>query len=293
MTRFKDLSSSLRVEALGSQLQGPDNITLGEVLNATHADRPVMPKVSASTRELEGGLWGAQEMLHLTLRISGVSRVFTHQLVRARIGVTFFQQCTGDRDQRHDDILVPRVFQKLTGPRYAPDRPWTLFLDAALEAKIAYALMLDYGIPVQEARYILPHSVETFIYLHANLAALSTLYHRRVCVMTNTWEMVLFARRLKEEILRVRPQARFLFEPSACEAGKCWFTGSVFGGKNTPWWTPDKVHDTFQWAPESFVHGVHAEVCGESVVPMEPRYFQGKREMVPSSQDTKRWPERG
>lgn len=270
-TMFKDLSDSLTISHVS--VERPTNAFLTGALTATHSGTPTQ-FTHAEKPALDGsGLWQMLETLGMGFCVSGISRVFTHQLVRARIGITFFQQCTGDQDQRHARALVPRIFQR-------DAETINDFIFSVLTAKMAYARALDNGMPVQEARYILPHCLETFIFVHANLAALSQLYQRRICAMTNTWEMVMFARQLKTAVLSVYPEARPLFEPSACEAGSCFFQLNKYSGKNTPWWEPDKLHDTFQWVSEDFVHGPHENICDRPPV-MKPVYYIGmKRKLI-------------
>lgn len=271
-TEFVHPRDALKVECI----YAPDRTALAQMLNevleATHAPRPPEPqgkKMKGTTIDaLAGsGLWQAAELMSFTFRISGVSRIFTHQLVRARIGVTFFQQCTGDHDTRHARILVP-------GAISGNNRAFRQYVYTCLQAKQVYADMLDSGIPVQEARYVQPHGIETFIYMHATLATLAGLYQKRSCTMTNAWEMVRFAEALKSAITFKYRELEPMFQ-SACDKGKCWFHSAKYSGKNTPWWTPDEKHDNFDWHASDWVHGRHAQTSDPEHSVFDAFSFEG------------------
>lgn len=248
-TRFDVMERRLCVELMQAAI--PDPRIMSELTNATHknrladieplpiGDEPDASKEAMCFRQL-------QEIPEFIIRTRGISRVFTHQLVRQRVGITFMQNCTGDSDFRHANIIVPGEWTQ---------RPecFAGFIFASLEAKKRYAQALDMGISTEGARYILPHAVETFIYLKAPISVLSDLYHKRCCTMSQTWEMVLWAEALKACILERYPDFAWAFE-SPCEAGHCWFHKGRRSGFWTPVWQPDKQHDTFEWNPDDMLH---------------------------------------
>lgn len=200
------------------------------------------------------------EVISVHLRIHGVSRVLTHQLVRARVGITFSQQCTGDTDMRHADFIGPNCFVAAEGSV----RPGIMsrYIETVSLAKRAYASAVDSGYSVQEARYFLPHGEKSFIHAYASLATVVGLYHARRDWQTQTWEMICLAEKMKAAILKHDAGLAFagLFEPRPS-----WFhrTREV-PFANTHLWAPSEKmgDDTFDWNPESFVHGdkTHAEV---------------------------------
>ena len=270
-TTFRNMEDSVQVKLMSSFYPSQ---AMNEMVQATHsATVPSAdfrdPRMRAS---LEGrGMWMLQEIPQYVFRITGVSRIFTHQLVRQRIGVTFMQQCTGDTDFRHADIIVPGCI--------ANNRDqYEAFETCCLEAKIAYAMLLDTHIPAQSARYLLPMSISTYIYMQASLATLVALYKKRCCTMSQTWEMALFAGRLKTELLCYRPGLIRLFE-EPCASGKCWFQGAKNEGTWTPLWQPDKLHDTYPWVAEELIHvGTNAEISSPRPTKIRlPRTYQGRQ----------------
>jgi len=267
ITRVRPLESALTVKVLA----GPSPEQVAAKFGPTHAAHALaVPEPSAEVLKdlkllFQGkGLWQMLEMLEFDLLIEGCSRIFTHQLVRTRIGVTFSQQGTGDGDCRHMDLVMPSAY-----PGPAQQRA----IAAALNSKLAYVDLVDgYHVPEQDARYLLPHCLGTFIYMHANLACLSGLYKKRTCVMTQAWETHLFAEKLKAALVKHSPWTAALFG-NPCESGNCWYQNA----KDTPFavshlWRPDEDHDGFEWNPASFFYGDHEE-CSTSY-PVDVQYYK-------------------
>ena len=248
LTKIRDLENALTVEVV--EIFGIDGF-LHEFVEAGYpAKAPSFGKtINIGTLEdlIKGGrLWQGLETIHVRVKITGCTRIFTHQLVRQRIGITFSQQCSGEADWRHHDVLLPRPL-------------WNVGIHPVLQAKIEYAKALDfYKASVQEARYLLPHCLETFIYFDASLATVINLYQKRVCTMTQTWEMVLFANRMKNAVLTQIPSLKDAFV-NPCEKGVCWFYKAKDVGGNIFLNAPDFEHDTYEWNPKSFVSSATVE----------------------------------
>jgi len=270
-TTFRNMEDSIQVKLMSSFYPSQ---AMNEMVQATHAAFVPKPgSLDPRTRAtIEGrGMWMLQEIPQYVFKITGVSRIFTHQLVRQRIGVTFMQQCTGDTDFRHADIIVPGCIANDLDQYEA-------FETCCLEAKMAYVLLLDTGIPVQSARYLLPMGISTYIYMQASLAAVLALYRKRCCMMSQTWEMVLFARRLKAEILTFHPTMAQMFE-EPCATGKCWFHGAKNEGIWTPLWQPDALHDTYPWVTTDLIYsGTNEEISSPRPTAIRlPRTYEGRQ----------------
>lgn len=255
ITRALQLNTAIDVQVIHK----PNVDTFGPVLSAftkaCHRCSPPDPAAIAHgvapLDEIASGtaLWQAMETLRFTLLIRNCSRVFTHQLVRARIGITYSQQCFGDTDMRHADILIPGGLTP---------RSRGLMIDHSLGSKAAYVTMMDKeGVGLQQARYILPHTMATFIYIDASLNALAGLYAKRCCTMTQAWETRLFAEHLREKMIEAAPYVEPAFR-SPCETQSCYYHKA----KHTPFaithfYAPDEVHDNFDWNEKSFVYGTN------------------------------------
>lgn len=109
------------------------------------------------------------EFVDYTFEISGVTRAFTHQLVRTRTG-SYAQE-----SQRTVDVRDSEVINTTNDPLFDQ------LSDAILEG---YASMIDSGIPVQDARGILPTNMSTSIICKFDLRTLHNMALLRLCTRT-------------------------------------------------------------------------------------------------------------
>lgn len=254
-TTFKDALDAVTVDLLSRPDQRLD-LAAYALQKATWADKPYVPgkdeAVDAEllrTLEIEAikgnGLPLSLELYDFVFAVSGISRIITHQIVRTRIGATYSQQCSGDKDWRHHDALVPRSI-------YANKTMYEAFKQNVIASKQLYADMLDsMQIPILDARKILPHCLQTFIYVKFNLTTLVTFIKKRDCVQTQEPEMVIVARRMREAVLSKYPQFEKLLQ-NECQHGTCFYTKSdrLVG---TSMFLPDKDHD-FDYNKANFIY---------------------------------------
>lgn len=255
-TTFKDGLNSIKVDLI----HWPDktiHLSSYAFQKATWANSPYVPgkdpekdKKILSDLRIEAfqgnGLSLSLELYDFVFSVNGITRIVTHQIVRNRIGATYSQQCSGDKDWRHHDVLVPRSL-------YQNKELYERFKKNVLEAKELYADMLDtMEIPILDARRVLPHCLETFIYVKFNLVTLMSFIQKRDCTQTQEPEMVIVARQMREEVLRKFPFLEKLFE-NKCKSGNCFYTKSdrLTG---TSMFIPDKLHD-FDYNKENFIYG--------------------------------------
>jgi thymidylate synthase (FAD) len=148
------------------------------------------------------------ETVQFIFRISGITRVDTHQIVRQRIGVTFSQQCTGDRMMYHNDVLVEESIAQDQNSEV-----FQRFIDSTLMCKNTYAEMIDtQKISIQAARSILPHNLETFIFMKIDLSTLLFFYQKRIDDGSQTWQINEIARQMAEQVCSVFPELKEVFE---------------------------------------------------------------------------------
>ena len=244
-TTFKDSLSSVKVDLI----HWPDeliHLSSYAFQKATWANSPYVPgknpnKDQELLKELKieafqgNGLPLSLELYDFVFSISGITRIVTHQIVRNRIGATYSQQCSGDKDWRHHDVLVPRSL-------YKNKSLYKKFKKNVLESKTLYADMLDtMNIPILDARRVLPHCLETFIYVKFNLVTLMSFIQKRDCTQTQEPEMVIVARLMRDVVLNKFPFLEKLLE-NKCKSGGCFYTKSdrLTG---TSMFIPDKRHD--------------------------------------------------
>ena len=111
------------------------------------------------------------ECLGFTFKISGIDTQTVTHLIRHRAG-SFAAQCTGDRDLRNDNILVPESVENSDFHQR--------FIEVAASAKQLYADMVDSRVvSLMDARVILPKAVETFYVARFNLKDLIGFIRQR------------------------------------------------------------------------------------------------------------------
>jgi len=111
------------------------------------------------------------ECLGFTFKISGIDTQTVTHLIRHRAG-SFAAQCTGDRDLRNDNILVPESVENSDFHHR--------FIEVASAAKQLYSDMVDSRVvSLMDSRVILPKALETFYVARFNLKDLIGFIRQR------------------------------------------------------------------------------------------------------------------
>jgi len=134
-------------------------------------------------RVLAQGHDSIAEHVNYTFRISGISRVCSHQLVRHRIA-SFSQQ-----SQRHviptgentDWYVIPlTVLDKPRGKE---------IFNRVIEQVIGnYNALKQMGVPIEDCRFLLPNATKTEIVMTMNARSLWNLFDHRICNKAQ-WEI--------------------------------------------------------------------------------------------------------
>ena len=149
------------------------------------------------------------EQVGFTFAISGVSRVFTHQFVRHRVGVSVAQQ-----SGRYTDPIDSGVFEYV--------EPFSAKGTARFEGSMQflvneyYRMVTDAGVPREDARFILPSAQATSMVVTINLAALLHMADIRMCLATQ-WEFGKVVRLMRKRIMETEPEIGRLLGPKCME----------------------------------------------------------------------------
>jgi flavin-dependent thymidylate synthase len=169
------------------------------------------------------------EFIDLHFLIEGVTRAFTHQLVRQRTAV-YVQESMRFAVKTHAaiEVVMPPSIQALK-----EDDPARVHWDNAV-AMLAYSYnaMVDSGIPAEDARGILPTNIVTRVHYKTNLRNLGEHAGLRLCSQAQfewkqVWAEMLWAIRRygpKEEAWQQIAIAD-LFKPICYRTGRCEFRG--------------------------------------------------------------------
>ena len=143
---------------------------------------------------LAQGLEGVQ----FSFLVSGLSLHGSHAIVRTRIGAAYLQQSQAVRDLRHDDILVPRSYQKHA-------ELLRQYKNIAISGKHLYIELLETDdIAITDARFSLLKTIPVWINISMSLPTILGVYSKRTDVTEEHPEMNRFA-----ELLRLRIEEKF------------------------------------------------------------------------------------
>ena len=151
------------------------------------------------------------EHVSFSFAISGVSRVFTHQFVRHRVGVSISQQ-----SGRYTDPIKTGVFEYVR-PDTEYDWERDNFSDAIRTAVDHYVdIASEKTMTLEDARMMLPNCQATNMFVTINLAALLHMADIRMCLATQL-EFRNIVGLMRREIIKFFPDIGRMVGPKCME----------------------------------------------------------------------------
>jgi thymidylate synthase (FAD) len=150
------------------------------------------------------------EQVWFEFAISGVSRAFSHQFVRHRVGISFEQQSQRYVTYKGGDFpyTVPETVRK-AGLQEKMD---ALF-DQVGEL---YEEMVAAGVPAEDARFLLPNATNTNFKVTVNFQSLLHICDLRLCTRAQ-WEFRKVAALMRAEVMKVCPELGRYLQPKCGE----------------------------------------------------------------------------
>ncbi len=167
------------------------------------------------------------EFVDYVFEIEGVTRAFTHQLVRTRTG-SYAQQAMRVVDARNQDVLTPPSIQQ--NPEWLQ-----LWNNAEGDAMSGYGSLIDAGAPAQDARGVLPTAITTSILGKFNLRTLHEMAKLRLCTRTQGEYQDVF-REMRRLVIEQHPWAAEFLEVHCVATGTCAFPR--YGKEECPVYIP-------------------------------------------------------
>lgn len=162
---------------------------------ATEKDYQSALKELSEGKILAQGLEGVQ----FSFLVSGLSLHGSHAIVRTRIGAAYLQQSQAVRDLRHEDILVPRAYQRY--PHLLKQ-----YQNLAISGKHLYAELLETDdIAITDARFSLLKTIPVWVNISMSLPTILSVYSKRTDVTEEHPEMNRFAEQLRFQIEQIFP----------------------------------------------------------------------------------------
>lgn len=142
-------------------------------------------------------LKGPLEMANTFWMVENVTRAFTHQLARYRLGTSMVQESQRFSIQVAEQDLSKGNLAKIMVPaKVVSTGQMETFIDTCELAMEEYHRLIAGGADIQDARSVLPTHICTRLYLSVNMAALAHIYEQRSCCQTQgsgdkgEWELV-------------------------------------------------------------------------------------------------------
>lgn len=154
------------------------------------------------------------EFVDYVFLIKGVTRAFTHQLVRTRTG-SYAQQAMRVVDARNQIVDEPESI--LANTEF--DAYWQAGVNSALNY---YSRLVDSGAPLQDARGLLPTHITTDIWAKFNLRTLHDMAKLRLCTRTQGEYQNVF-RSMRSAVIEVHPWTEDFIQVHCVESGTCAF----------------------------------------------------------------------
>ena len=173
-------------------------------------------------KELEyvfGTINSSWEFVDYTILIEDVTRAFTHQLVRHRVGVSFAQQ-----SQRTVDMSN---FKYLASGKCKNN---SVYKKTMAVIKASYENLILNNVAPQDARGILPTNIFTNILMKINLRALADMMKQRLCSRAQE-EFRDVMGKIKKEIFKVHSWTERILKCYCDINKKCYFKNGKGCGK--------------------------------------------------------------
>ena len=150
------------------------------------------------------------EQVAFEFGISGVSRAFSHQFVRHRVGISFEQQ--SQRYVTYKDGDFPFTVPETVRKAGKTER----FQEIMEQIGAGYEELVAAGVPAEDARFLLPNATNTNFKITVNFQSLLHICDLRLCTRAQ-WEFRKVAALMRSEVNKVVPELGRFLQPKCGE----------------------------------------------------------------------------
>ena len=152
-----------------------------------------------------------------TFAVAGVSRALLAQYSRHRIGVSLSvqsQRYVSESTEKNEG----KLFNYVTPPTIAADpAKLAVYREAMEKAQAGYDALIAAGVPMEDARFVLPGGICTNFVTTLNLRSLLDVYEKRVVVRGAQWEVRAMVAEMARLLVEAEPWLAPFFELKADE----------------------------------------------------------------------------
>jgi flavin-dependent thymidylate synthase len=158
------------------------------------------------------------EFVDYIFTIEGVTRAFTHQLVRHRVGTSFAQQAQRVVNMSDFEYVATGTIRDADATSMLPG----IYERTMEQINDGYQTLIGCGANPQDARGVLPTNVCTNICFKANLRTLNGMCGERLCVKAQG-EFQDVMRAIRDAVIAVHPWAEPALRVACAQHGVCAF----------------------------------------------------------------------
>jgi thymidylate synthase (FAD) len=161
-------------------------------------------------KRMETGHASPLEQVWFEFGIAGVSRAFSHQFVRHRMGISFEQQSQRYVTYKGGDF-----------PYTVPESVKKAGLEGELQAQFddiaaLYDRLVQAGVPAEDARFVLPNATNTNFKVTVNFLELLHIADLRLCTRAQ-WEFRKVVAMMRADVMRTFPELARYVQPKCGE----------------------------------------------------------------------------
>lgn len=145
------------------------------------------------------------EHLSFTFAVEGISRACLAQLSRHR-HISLSVQSQRYVDMKETDFIIPPSIEN------ASMDTEVAYMEFVTQSQDMYRRLREAGVPPEDARMVLPMATMTNLVLTMNLRAALEFYQKRRRGSGAQWEIADLAENIRQEIERVEPWTKMIFE---------------------------------------------------------------------------------
>lgn len=159
---------------------------------------------------MNSGHTSTMEHLNFTFAIEGVSRSLLAQLTRHR---HFSFSVQSQRYVKLESSSKSNGFNYVIPPSVDKhDQTLDMFVIAMQRIQEIYDDLRKYGVPAEDARYVLPNATACNLVLTGNLRSLLDFYSKRGEETHSQWEIKNLAEKIKEAVIEAEPWVETFFK---------------------------------------------------------------------------------